>query len=161
MGVTILETMQLLKTTTKMAKSVFKGDERAVSPVIGVILMVAITVILAAVIGTFVLDLGQSVGGGSAPSASFQFEQTGGSVNDTGTQTLKVVHAGGATLDSDNIEIRVGGSSEGYSQFSNDVSAGSSATLAVSDESPDTMVTVVWVSPSTDKTAILASYTLA
>jgi flagellin-like protein len=37
------------------------GDDRAVSPVIGVILMVAITVILAAVIGTFVLNLGGSV----------------------------------------------------------------------------------------------------
>ena len=36
-------------------------DSRAVSPVIGVILMVAITVILAAVIGTFVLGLGDSV----------------------------------------------------------------------------------------------------
>lgn len=34
------------------------GNNRAVSPVVGVILMVAITVILAAVIGTFVLDLG-------------------------------------------------------------------------------------------------------
>lgn len=33
---------------------------RAVSPVIGVILMVAITVILAAVIGTFVLNLGDN-----------------------------------------------------------------------------------------------------
>lgn len=38
-----------------------KKDNRAVSPVIGVILMVAITVILAAVIGTFVLGLGDSV----------------------------------------------------------------------------------------------------
>ncbi len=37
------------------------GEDRAVSPVIGVILMVAITVILAAVIGTFVLGLGESV----------------------------------------------------------------------------------------------------
>ena len=36
-------------------------DEKGVSPVIGVILMVAITVILAAVIGTFVLNLGGSV----------------------------------------------------------------------------------------------------
>ena len=36
-------------------------DDSAVSPVIGVILMVAITVILAAVIGTFVLGLGQNV----------------------------------------------------------------------------------------------------
>jgi len=35
-------------------------DERAVSPVIGVILMVAITVILAATIATLVLDLGNN-----------------------------------------------------------------------------------------------------
>jgi flagellin-like protein len=37
-------------------------DERGVSPVIGVILMVAITVILAAVIASFVLGFGGSVG---------------------------------------------------------------------------------------------------
>jgi flagellin-like protein len=35
-----------------------RGQNEAVSPVIGVILMVAITVILAAIIGTFVLGLG-------------------------------------------------------------------------------------------------------
>ncbi len=43
-------------------KLIGSDDERAVSPVIGVILMVAITVILAAVIAAFVLDLGGSVG---------------------------------------------------------------------------------------------------
>ncbi|WP_158057337.1 type IV pilin [Halorussus halophilus] len=37
------------------------SETRAVSPVIGVILMVAITVILAAIIGTFVLGLGENV----------------------------------------------------------------------------------------------------
>jgi flagellin-like protein len=37
-----------------------RSDDHAVSPVIGVILMVAITVILAAVIGTFVLGIGSS-----------------------------------------------------------------------------------------------------
>jgi flagellin-like protein len=44
-------------------KTLLQSDEsdRAVSPVIGVILMVAITVILAAVIGTFVLGLGGQV----------------------------------------------------------------------------------------------------
>ncbi|WP_158056549.1 type IV pilin [Halorussus halophilus] len=36
-------------------------EDRGVSPVIGVILMVAITVILAAIIGTFVLGLGKNV----------------------------------------------------------------------------------------------------
>ena len=39
-------------------KLVGPEEERAVSPVIGVILMVAITVILAAVIAAFVLDIG-------------------------------------------------------------------------------------------------------
>ncbi|WP_430540835.1 type IV pilin [Natrialbaceae archaeon AArc-T1-2] len=46
------------KVTRKLVGS---EDERAVSPVIGVILMVAITVILAAVIAAFVLDLGDSI----------------------------------------------------------------------------------------------------
>ncbi|AGB16633.1 archaeal flagellin-like protein [Halovivax ruber XH-70] len=41
-------------------KLVGSDDERAVSPVIGVILMVAITVILAAVIATLVMDFGDS-----------------------------------------------------------------------------------------------------
>ncbi len=50
-------------------------DDRAVSPVIGVILMVAITVILAAVIGTFVLDLGDSVD--QNPQAAVSFSEDG------------------------------------------------------------------------------------
>lgn len=48
-------------------KLVGSKDERAVSPVIGVILMVAITVILAAVIAAFVLDIGP---GDPDPSAA-------------------------------------------------------------------------------------------
>lgn len=42
----------------KFKKLIGTEEERAVSPVIGVILMVAITVILAAVIAAFVLDIG-------------------------------------------------------------------------------------------------------
>ncbi|MEF8885577.1 MAG: type IV pilin N-terminal domain-containing protein, partial [Haloarculaceae archaeon] len=51
-------------------------DDDAVSPVIGVILMVAITVILAAVIATFVLGLGDQVSN-TAPQASFGFDWDG------------------------------------------------------------------------------------
>jgi len=47
------------------------NQERAVSPVIGVILMVAITVILAAVIAAFVLDIGP---GETDPGAAIQFD---------------------------------------------------------------------------------------
>lgn len=55
-----------------------KPDKRteAVSPVIGVILMVAITVILAAVIGTFVLGLGENVG--TTSSAGVQVSEEPG-----------------------------------------------------------------------------------
>ncbi|MEF8819365.1 MAG: type IV pilin N-terminal domain-containing protein [Haloferacaceae archaeon] len=65
-------------------------EDRAVSPVIGVILMVAITVILAAVIGTFVLGLGQNVQ--STPQASFSFDFNTTSYNVT------VTHNGGDRL---------------------------------------------------------------
>jgi flagellin-like protein len=64
-------------------------EDRAVSPVIGVILMVAITVILAAVIGTFVLGLGQNVQ--STPQASFNF-------NFDGNGFVDVTHEGGDRL---------------------------------------------------------------
>jgi len=61
-----------------------RDDDSAVSPVIGVILMVAITVILAAVIGTFVLGLGDSLN--QAPQATLNAEDaSAGYVNNTGT----------------------------------------------------------------------------
>lgn len=65
----------------------FKNSEsdgtRAVSPVIGVILMVAITVILAAVIGTFVLGLGDSIGSSTTAGITVEGEGT-----DSATVTL-------------------------------------------------------------------------
>jgi len=47
--------------------------DKAVSPVIGVILMVAITVILAAVIGTFVLGLGENVEETAQAGVAFEY----------------------------------------------------------------------------------------
>jgi flagellin-like protein len=50
--------------------------DSAVSPVIGVVLMVAITVILAAIIGTFVLGLGQETNAGADAGVTYD-ENTG------------------------------------------------------------------------------------
>jgi flagellin-like protein len=50
-----------LKTLRQKTSGLLSGEDRGVSPVIGVILMVAITVILAAVIGAFVLGLGDDL----------------------------------------------------------------------------------------------------
>ena len=58
------------------ASNLFNADDRAVSPVIGVILMVAITVILAAVIGTFVLGLGDQIGGSATAGVTVDGDNT-------------------------------------------------------------------------------------
>jgi flagellin-like protein len=76
-------------------------DDEAVSPVIGVILMVAITVILAAVIGTFVLGLGDQVQS-TSPQASFNFDFTDqtrdASGSDVADDEVTVVHDGGDAI---------------------------------------------------------------
>ena len=74
-------------------------EDRGVSPVIGVILMVAITVILAAVIGAFVLGLGDQASE-SAPQASFDYSFDG---NDA----VNISHGGGDNIDSTNIEVTI------------------------------------------------------
>ncbi|WP_277555764.1 type IV pilin N-terminal domain-containing protein [Halobaculum limi] len=84
--------------------NLFTGDDRAVSPVIGVILMVAITVILAAVIGSFVLGLGNSVQQ-TAPNANFDFdfEEQANTTGDAAIEyNVTATHTGGDSLTSDN-----------------------------------------------------------
>jgi flagellin-like protein len=58
-------------------------DERGVSPVIGVILMVAITVILAAVIASFVLGFGDSVSQSVQAGASISVDEEASSATVT------------------------------------------------------------------------------
>jgi flagellin-like protein len=96
------------------------GD-RAVSPVIGVILMVAITVILAAVIGAFVLEIGDQQE--TAPSTSFDSEQrveffeTGwGPANWT---VVEISHAGGDVVDYSQFQVKYRGN-ESVWGFTND-----------------------------------------
>ena len=84
-------------------------EERAVSPVIGVILMVAITVILAAVIGAFVLGIGgdQNV----TPSASISLDATIDE-DDLADSSIEIVHNGGQTLELDDLQLSINGTIE-------------------------------------------------
>lgn len=85
------------------------SEERAVSPVIGVILMVAITVILAAVIGTFVLGLGEQVGN-TAPQATLQ-----ASVSSTSGNNITISHNGGDPLTAKHTKVVVENTTSGNS----------------------------------------------
>ncbi|MFC7047239.1 type IV pilin [Halobacteriaceae archaeon GCM10025711] len=74
------------------------GEERGVSPAIGVILMIAITVILAAVIGAFFLELGNGLTQ-QIPKASLQ--------TDTSNGNITLEHAGGDPLQAEQTHIIV------------------------------------------------------
>lgn len=92
------------------------SDDRAVSPVIGVILMVAITVILAAVIGTFVLGLGDSLSE-TSPQATYDWSQSQDQTNDT--YSVTVDHTGGDSIDPSALGVTV--TSSGDSTFTGDI----------------------------------------
>ena len=77
----------------------FKKGEDAVSPVIGVILMVAITVILAAVIGAFVFGMGPQE---SAPTINFRAS------SDTAS-TLRLAVMGGDNVSCTTLSFTVDG----------------------------------------------------
>jgi len=165
------------------------NDDDAVSPVIGVILMVAITVILAAVIGTFVLGLGDQVSN-TSPQASFTFDYTN---NSGDIDELEVTHDGGDKIASDNLDaatdgvigdedVTVAGDNNESVSYEgdlfgtgNDVTAGTSDTLSGADfedsgsnthdgsnsvlDMSGATVRIVWSSSNGDDTATLGKYT--
>jgi FlaG/FlaF family flagellin (archaellin) len=87
--------------------------------------MVAITVILAAVIGTFVLNLGGDLQ--ETPQAQLSVEQT------DGANTVTISHNGGDTIQVDNIRIETDNSGPtGNLASATDLSSGDS--FSVGDE---------------------------
>jgi len=83
-------------------KTAFQDNDRAVSPVIGVILMVAITVILAAVVGTFVLGLGDQIGGSATAGVTVDGDNTTDvtvTLTNLGTaESVKIVDSNGMSI---------------------------------------------------------------
>jgi len=137
-----------------MIDELLHGEDRGVSPVIGVILMVAITVILAAVIGTFVLNLGGSVQENIQAGANI--ECNGDGSGDTGT--IKVTWTSNQNADklnvssSDTGELSMGGgvTSTGSVYSAELTSVGQSVTFEESNtNSVNIDITVTGVSGQT------------
>lgn len=89
------------------------GRDRGVSPIIAVILMTAITVILASVVGAFVLDVGDSLQS-APPQVAFEAEQSPVTLEDdmgaTKTYTaVNITHSSGEPVDPDNLKVTVDG----------------------------------------------------
>ena len=135
------------------------GDERAVSPVIGVILMVAITVILAAVIGAFVIGIGDDQE--QVPQASWDFSFAE-------EDNVEITHDGGDTINADRITVNIEGQDPSDwadgSDETDSITAGdryeSSEDSDVSDEVGEgDEVRLVWTSEGGGSTSTLATST--
>lgn len=72
-------------------------EDDAVSPVVGVVLLVAVTLILAAVLAAFVLGVGLDQG--APPETSFDYQYD----NETGNESLALRVRDGGSFDSDNV----------------------------------------------------------
>lgn len=117
-------------------------DDDAVSPVIGVILMVAITVILAAVIASFVLGLGDQAGQ-AAPTVSITCDLDGSD----GT----ITHDGGDTIDYNNLDIK--NPDVSISSTSTEISAGDEIHSGTEVKEGTQLV---WEDPDGGSTSVIA-----
>lgn len=162
----------------------FLTDDSGVSPVIGVILMVAITVILAAVIGAFVIGIGDDQE--TVPQASWDISQDvtmEGIAGEPEPVTIDIEHTSGDSISASNIDITAGGETivdensdagEGdwayetdTSKFEDTITAGNQATIQSgngddidTDEAKGENIRIVWESDSGGDSSILSTYTV-
>ncbi len=101
---------------------IFEMDNKGVSPVVGTILLIAITVVLAGTIGYFAT---QQSPGDAAPSVSLSVEQDGAEVN--------LYHNGGDTIADQALDIKynqtTGGETTAESVDTGELSAGDTVDL--------------------------------
>ena len=146
--------------------------DRAVSPVIGVVLMVALTIVLAGTVHAFVFGIADD-NLHDQPMAGFSFETDATECKGDG---LSVTHVSGDTIPADQLYLRSDALSKatgdtpsgswtapgGYTTSGLEdgaVSAGSSATLCVGEGGlEDETVQVVWRSESGERSAVLAEW---
>ncbi|MEF8887936.1 MAG: type IV pilin [Haloarculaceae archaeon] len=150
-------------------------EERSVSPVIGVVLMVAVTVVLAATAAAFVFGFGDRINT-TAPQTSFSTKYTespagstdswghsygddfdGDGANETGK--LDVAFTSGDGIEVERVSVSYPGGSDqlaGSSSYAagSQVGAGDSFALAVA---PGDTVRVVWTAPGGARTATLTA----
>lgn len=145
----------------------FYSDQRAVTPVIGIILLVALAVILGAIIGTFGLSLADTVRD-HAPNTQFGFNfdsATSGKpcglagVGDTGK--LEIEHETGDQIDEARLTlVDEDGNTAGWNDCASipvtDISSGDKT---IPEIDTDDTIKILWKSENKGgNTAVLATY---
>lgn len=145
-------------------------DEDAVSPVIGVILMVAITVILAAVIGAFVLNIGGNQESAPQVQWDFSYDDGGDGWASGNNDEIQIKHSGGESLaNSDQLTFTVDGNEPaptGDLKWDTTPAGWSAGTTHAIQEdggdgiSSEDSVTITWTAESGDSSQIIAESTV-
>lgn len=123
------------------------GDDRGVSPVIGVVLMVTATVIIGGVVASFVMGMGSGLE--SAPQASFGF-----AYDDT---NLTITHEGGATIQDDRLSVVVV-DDQTYNVNVTDHAVSTGTVIFDHEVDSNATVRVIWTDSNGDKTTPLAKW---
>lgn len=123
-------------------------DDDAVSPVIAVILMVAVTVILGAIIGSLVLGVGSEQA--KAPQASLAYDY------DSTSTTVTVQHRGGDDLEASKLSVKETGSSDGVSITGGQDTFESGSVVASGTYEPGETIRVVWLDPHSKDSTVIA-----
>lgn len=143
-------------------------DDRGVSAVIGIVLLVGLTVLLVTVIAGFVLAV--DTPSGPAPQSDFLFDHT---ELESGDTFVTVTHLGGESIPAGELEIvvqGVEGGTETWAWVVQDVDidetepnadetlvvGGDAAGGAVSIAGESATVQVRWTQPDSDRTYVLA-----
>lgn len=156
-----------------MDRDTFLADERAVPPVIGVILMVAIVVVLAALVTSYIFGLG-IFGIEAVPQASFDFEDNAsvtdstfngdGCVDgsfDSNNVELEITHNGGESIPAD--QLTIVGAQPGSKKFHECSSVGEDEEVqnqdaAYIEAAEDDVVRVVWESKDGETSKTVAEW---
>lgn len=142
-------------------------DSRAVTPVIGIILLVAIAVILGAIIGTFGFGLADKVQD-YAPNSQFDFNfdptasgQSCGLAGAGDTGKLEITHEAGDKIDESQLTLvdGEGNSADWNNCASTPVTDITSGDKTIPDIDTDDTIKILWESENKGgDTAVLATY---
>lgn len=145
-----------------------RTDDAGVSPVVGVILMVAITVILSAIIATFVLDLGGSVS--QNPNAGVTFDQSEAPTQNTSDDdteyqvTVQLVSLENADSVTASADLDGDGATTSTGESASISTVGNTGTIGADDQSANPELSsgdTVTVTATLDgKTSVIQTYTV-
>lgn len=123
-------------------------DSRGVSSVIGVLLLIAVTVVLATVVATFAFDIG-SDSTNDAPKVSWEYDYNGGDIQAT--------HESGDELVKESLSVE-GTCAAGSISPPDPVTSGDTITIGDDCDPSGETIQIIWNDPETDNSAILGEF---